>query len=64
MQARTIAVRTVAELMQIWRSLRDHLSRDLSAMARLMNDPEGALLAEGYRVDGAAREALLAAIPR
>jgi hypothetical protein len=64
MQARTIAVRTVAELMQIWRSLKDHLSRDLGAMARLMSDPEGALLAEGYRVDGAAREALLAAIPR
>lgn len=64
MQARTIAIRTVSELMQIWRTLRESLSRDLGAMTRLMSDPEGALLAEGYRVDGAAREALLAAIPR
>ena len=64
MQAKTVVIKTVTELMHIWRSLRSHVGRDLSSMARLMTDPEGAFLAEGYEVAGPAREALLAAVPR
>jgi|GEM_PF-2929805 len=63
MQAPTVIIKTVTELMHIWLSLRTQVGRDLSSMARLMSDPEAAFLAEGYQVAGPARDALLAAVP-
>lgn len=64
MPAGTIVIQTASELMHIWRQIRQTFRRDLAGMARLMSDPEGAFLAEGYRLDGEARQALLASIPR
>lgn len=56
-------ISTVTELRSAWAVVSEACRRDLACRARLVKDPVGAFLANGFALAGEARSALYAALP-
>ncbi len=56
-------ITTLTELRAAWTVVSDACRRNLACRARLVRDPIGLFLANGFAVSGDARSALLDALP-